>query len=126
MPSGEAPDLEASDDGAPDHEFPDVSHIRNHDDFVEAVFAVVADIPPGCALTYGQVAAAFGSRSARGVGKVMANYGGDLPWWRVVRSGGFPPSGHEDRALEHYLAEDTPMVSLPGGRYRLARTALLL
>lgn len=93
--------------------------------FAEAVLAVVADIPPGCALSYGQVAAILGSKSARGVGRVMAQSGHAVPWWRVVRSGGHPPSGHEERALEHYEAENTPLVRLSGGRYRLAREALL-
>ncbi|MFZ4894746.1 MGMT family protein [Plantibacter sp. Mn2098] len=98
--------------------------IRTSDDFTEAVLAVVAEIPEGCALTYGQVAAVIGSRSARGVGRVMAHYGHSVAWWRVVRSGGFPPLGHEEIAREHYEAEDTPLVELSGGRYRLARTAL--
>ena len=93
--------------------------------FAEAVLAVVADIPEGCALSYGQVAAIIGSRSARGVGRVMAQYGHAVPWWRVVRSGGLPPTGHEERALEHYEAEGTPIVRMSGGRYRLDREALL-
>lgn len=92
--------------------------------FAEAVLAVVADIPEGCALSYGQVAAIIGSRSARGVGRVMAQYGHAVPWWRVVRSGGLPPTGHEERALEHYEAEGTPIVRMSGGRYRLGREAL--
>lgn len=98
---------------------------RSADAFAEAVLAVVADIPEGCALSYGQVASIIGSKSARGVGRVMAHYGHAVPWWRVVRSGGFPPTGHEDRAREHYEAEGTPLVPLSGGRYRLAREALL-
>ena len=40
--------------------------------FVEAVLVVVADIPPGCVATYGDVAAILGSRGARAVGQVMA------------------------------------------------------
>lgn len=95
------------------------------DGFAAAVLAVVADIPEGCALSYGQVAEILGSKSARGVGRVMAHSGHTVPWWRVVRSGGYPPSGHEERALQHYEAEGTPVVRLGGGRYRLAREALL-
>jgi len=97
----------------------------NGDDFAEAVLAVVADIPEGCALSYGQVASIIGSKSARGVGRVMAHYGHAVPWWRVVRSGGHPPTGHEAQALEHYEAEGTPIVQLGDGRYRLGREALL-
>lgn len=79
-------------------------------DFGAAVADVVRSIPPGHVMTYGDVAAALGSRASRAVGKVMAHEGADLPWWRVVRSGGHPPIRHEARALEHYRAEGTPLV----------------
>lgn len=88
-------------------------------DFVSRVLDVVADIPPGSAMAYGDVAASLGSRAARAVGQVMARYGSDVAWWRVVRSSGHPPIGHEDRALEHYLAESTPLVHSPTGTYRV-------
>ncbi|UOE42532.1 MGMT family protein [Agromyces larvae] len=77
--------------------------------FVEAVLAVVADIPAGRVATYGDIAALLGSRGARAVGQVMARYGSDVPWWRVVRAGGRPPAGHAERAREHYAAEGTPL-----------------
>lgn len=73
--------------------------------FVDAVLAVVADIPAGRVATYGDVAALLGSRGARAVGQVMARYGSDVPWWRVVRAGGRPPSGHAASARPHYEAE---------------------
>lgn len=79
------------------------------DDFVGRVLEVVADIPAGRVMTYGDVAAAIGSRAARAVGTVMAHYGGDVPWWRVVRASGHPPVDHESRALEYYRAESTPL-----------------
>ncbi|MBM7505598.1 MGMT family protein [Agromyces aurantiacus] len=82
---------------------------RNGDAFVEAVLAVVADIPPGRVMTYGDVAAVLGSRAARAVGQVMARYGHAVPWWRVVRAGGRPPAGHAERAREHYDAEGVPL-----------------
>jgi alkylated DNA nucleotide flippase Atl1 len=46
----------------------------------------------------------------------MAHYGEDAPWWRVIRAGGHPPVGHEERALVHYRAEGTRLVgpALPG------------
>lgn len=78
-------------------------------DFAGAVLAIVDDIPPGRVMTYGDVAAELGSRGARAVGRVMATEGSSLPWWRVVRADGRPPSGHEDAALEHYRAEGTPL-----------------
>ncbi|AWB96124.1 DNA-binding protein [Agromyces badenianii] len=79
------------------------------DGFVEAVLVVVADIPPGRVATYGDIAALLGSRGARAVGQVMARYGADSPWWRVVRAGGRPPAGHAERARQHYDAEGTPL-----------------
>lgn len=79
-------------------------------DFAEAVLDVVAGIPEGQAMAYGDVAAAIGSRAPRAVGAVMAYYGGGVPWWRVVRASGHPAAGHERRALEHYRSEGTPLL----------------
>ncbi|RWZ64412.1 DNA-binding protein [Labedella populi] len=92
------------------------------DDFVEEVLAVAAAIPPGHVMSYGSIAAALGSRSARGVGRVMAHAGHSVPWWRVVRSGGLPPIGLEVTARPHYEEEGTPLVDTPTG-YRIARSA---
>jgi len=89
------------------------------DDFVSRVLAVVDDIPPGFVMTYGDVAAALGSRAARAVGTVMAHYGSEVTWWRVVRAGGHPATGHEVRALEHFRAESTPMKPIAAGGYRV-------
>lgn len=88
------------------------------DDFVTRVLAVVENIPAGRVMTYGDVAAAVGSRAARAVGQVMARYGSEVPWWRVVRAGGHPPTCHEARALEHYESEATPLVPR-GDDYRI-------
>ena len=92
--------------------------------FVEAVLVVVADIPPGRVATYGDIAAILGSRGARAVGQVMARYGSDVPWWRVVRAGGRPPSGHAAAARPHYEREGTPLVATTdddGYRIAIAR-----
>ena len=70
-------------------------------------------------MAYGEVAAAMGSRAARAVGTVMAHYGSDVPWWRVVRASGHPPIDHEARALEHYRAEGTPLRWSRDGVYRV-------
>ncbi|PZQ90569.1 MAG: DNA-binding protein [Leifsonia xyli] len=80
------------------------------EDFLAAVLDQVAQIPEGRVMSYGEVAAAIGSRSARGVGQVMAYAGGEVPWWRVVRASGHPAIDHERRALEHYRAEGTPLL----------------
>jgi Predicted methylated DNA-protein cysteine methyltransferase len=95
-----------------------------HPDFVEAVLDVVAAIPPGSVMTYGDVAAVLGSRAARAVGNVMALYGAEVPWWRVIRASGHAAAGHEERAFEHFRAEGTPLVTTSDGyrvNLRLAR-----
>lgn len=93
-------------------------------DFVEAVLEVVADIPSGSVMTYGDVAAVLGSRAARAVGNVMALYGSEVPWWRVIRSSGLPPIAHEEQALPHYESEGTALVTTRDGykvNLRMAR-----
>ena len=92
--------------------------------FVASVLDIVDSIPAGRVMTYGDVAAVLGSRGARLVGQVMSHYGADVAWWRVIRAGGQPPVEHEQRALQHYLAEQTPLVQAPGAdTYRVAPAA---
>ncbi|MDR0849223.1 MAG: MGMT family protein [Propionibacteriaceae bacterium] len=53
------------------------------------VEALVADIPCGRVMTYGDVAAMCGyPGAARRVGAIAQEGGSELPWHRVVRSGG--------------------------------------
>ncbi|AZZ55971.1 MGMT family protein [Rathayibacter iranicus] len=87
-------------------------------DFATAVLDVVAAIPPGHVMAYGDIAAVLGTRAARAVGTVLARYGSDVAWWRVVRSSGAPALGHESSARAEYLREGTPLVVTPTG-YRV-------
>ena len=73
-------------------------------EFADDVLDVVDQIPEGMVMTYGDIADLLGRGGARGVGTVMARYGSDVPWWRVVRAGGGFPQGLEDEALAHYRA----------------------
>jgi methylated-DNA-protein-cysteine methyltransferase-like protein len=58
---------------------------------------VIAAIPAGAVVSYGQVAARAGSPgAARAVGNVLSNHEG-LPWWRVVHSDGQLIPGQEER-----------------------------
>ncbi len=82
-------------------------------DFAEAVLDLVEQIPPARVLTYGDVAELVGRGGARAVGTVMSRFGGAVPWWRVIRAGGLPPQGLEDRALAHYREEGTALVGGP-------------
>lgn len=78
-------------------------------EYAERVLEVAELIPPGRVMTYGDVAEWLGEGGPRQVGRVMALYGGAVPWWRVVRADGRPLPGHEPRALGHYRAEGTPL-----------------
>lgn len=55
---------------------------------LERVRAIVTAIPPGQTLSYGEVAELAGLRSARLVGRILAEDGHDLPWHRVLRADG--------------------------------------
>ncbi len=57
--------------------------------FSERVFEIVARIPRGHVVTYGQIAERLGlPRGARQVGWAMRNCPSDLPWHRVVNASG--------------------------------------
>lgn len=95
-------------------------------DYTDAVLQVVAAIPPGRVMTYGDVAWTFGRPGARAVGMVMRYHGAGTPWWRVVRAGGHPPTGLEAEARTHYEQEGTPLLlasTLAGYRVDLPRAA---
>ncbi|MGI8393612.1 MGMT family protein [Leucobacter sp. W1038] len=96
-------------------------------EFVDAVLDVVARIPAGRVMTYGDIAESLGSNSPRGVGRVMALYGHAVAWWRVVPASGHPPQGHSRLALPRYLEEGTPLRGpLVPGEYRIALSAARL
>ncbi len=71
-------------------------------DFSSRVEALVAQIPRGKVMTYGQLAALCGSpRAARIVGGI-AHFGDpDLPWQRVVNKQGGLASGYPGGRLAH-------------------------
>lgn len=82
-------------------------------EYAERVLDVVELIPPGRVMTYGDVAEWLGEGGPRQVGRVMSAYGAAVPWWRVVRSDGALLPGHEQRALDGYRAEGTPLREAP-------------
>ncbi|NJQ15098.1 cysteine methyltransferase [Streptomyces bohaiensis] len=89
-------------------------------DYADRVLTWAEAVPPGRVLTYGDIAGLIGQGGPRQVGRVMATYGGAVPWWRVVRADGLPLPGQERRALEHYRAESTPLRDLvPGSPTRV-------
>ena len=76
-------------------------------DYAERVLDVADRIPPGRVMTYGDVAEWLEEGGPRQVGRVMALYGGAVPWWRVIRADGVLLPGHELEALGHYREEGT-------------------
>ncbi|MFP4635091.1 MAG: MGMT family protein [Nitriliruptoraceae bacterium] len=70
------------------------------------VLAVVAATRPGEVLTYGEVAVEAGAPgAARAVGRVLAEHGRAVPWWRVVASSGRLVPGAEEEHAERLRAE---------------------
>ena len=88
------------------------------EDYVEAVLALVEQVPAGRVTTYGALAAAVGTGGPRQVGRVMSTYGGPVPWWRVVRADGSPAACHDGEALALLRAEGAPL--RPSGRLDMA------
>lgn len=79
------------------------------EDYVDAVLEIVARIPTGKVLAYGDVAEMLGTGGPRQVGFVMSRYGSSVPWWRVIRASGEPPSCHGGEADRYYRREQTPL-----------------
>lgn len=71
----------------------------------ERVRDVVASIPPGKVLSYGDVAKRAGVSSPRLVGRIMSEDAADLPWHRVLRANGTVAEHLRERQLEALRAE---------------------
>jgi len=84
------------------------------------VLAVVAAIPRGKVMTYGDVAEYMGEGGARAVGGVMRRHGGGVPWHRVVLADGRPAQTCLELATGLLVDDETPMTS-DGSRVDLAR-----
>jgi alkylated DNA nucleotide flippase Atl1 len=88
------------------------------DDYTELVLSLVEQIPRGQVATYGDIAEMVGRGGPRQVGHVMAQFGGGVPWWRVVRADGRPARSLEKRGLTLLKADQTP---IKGDRVDMAR-----
>jgi alkylated DNA nucleotide flippase Atl1 len=94
--------------------------------FAERVLDLVAAIPAGRVMAYGDIAAALQEAGPRQVGAVMSRWGGGVPWHRVVRADGRPAQGHEGAALALLREEGAPLrpggdrVDLPAARWQPA------
>ena len=80
--------------------------------FARRVLDVVDRIPRGRVLSYGDVAELVGAGSGRAVGTVMARYGAEVPWHRVLHADGTCATHKTDRQLEMLRAEGVPVTGL--------------
>jgi methylated-DNA-protein-cysteine methyltransferase-like protein len=72
----------------------------DREEYVEAVLTTVESIPVGRVATYGDIAAYVGQGGPRQVGAIMREYGGGVPWWRVIRASGVPADEVGDEQIQ--------------------------
>jgi methylated-DNA-protein-cysteine methyltransferase related protein len=72
----------------------------------ERILQCVESIPPGRVMTYGDVAEYVGSRAPRLVGRVLAEDGGTVPWYRVL---------HADGTFAHHLRDEQRQLLIAEG-----------
>ena len=90
--------------------------ITDMNQFFEQVYAVVAQIPYGKVVSYGQIARILGNpRAARQVGRAMRCCHEHLPWQRVVMADG-SVTGGAFAAERRARLEAEGVVFLPDGR----------
>lgn len=89
---------------------------------VERILRVVECLPRSRCATYKTVGLVAGE-SPRTVGKVMALWGGDVPWWRVCNAQGLIP-GHEERTRPHWESEGLLDPSAENTRADLGRAGI--
>ncbi|TXG78205.1 DNA methyltransferase [Patescibacteria group bacterium] len=90
--------------------------------FRDRVCALVAGIPSGRVMSYGQIAALCGSpRAARIVGGI-AHYGDpSLPWQRVVKADGSLAEGYYGGVAGHQTDLEAEGVTFSGGKVDMSR-----
>ena len=79
--------------------------------FAEEVLDLVATIPPGYAMSYGDIARVLGSGGPRQVAQTMSRFGSGVPWWRVVRADGTPAVPVAVQAWALLRSDGIPMTS---------------
>ncbi|MGW4366225.1 MGMT family protein [Nocardia takedensis] len=89
---------------------------------IENVRDLVARIPVGAVVTYGDIAAAAGLSTPRTVGWIMRTDSADLPWHRVIGAAGRPAAHLAQRQLRLLAEEGVPIrdgrVDLRAARFR--------
>ena len=93
---------------------------------VEHVRELVASIPRGAVVTYGDIAAAAGLSTPRTVGWIMRTDSADLPWHRVIGASGRPAAHLAGKQLARLAEEGVRIhdgrVDLRSARHELMRS----
>lgn len=94
---------------------------ENEGNFFSGVYGLVAQIPRGRVVSYGQIARELGMpRGARQVGWAMRRCPEALQWQRVVKDNGeIAGGGHAD--FRRMLLEEECVEFLPDGRVDMAK-----
>jgi len=91
-------------------------------DFKERVEAIVAQIPKGRVMTYGQLAALCGNaRAARIVGGIAHFGDSNLPWQRVVNKKGGLASGYPGGREGHKAHLEQEGVKIEGNHVEVEK-----
>jgi O-6-methylguanine DNA methyltransferase len=77
--------------------------------FARRVLDAVDRIPRGKVMSYGDVAEFIGGGSARAVGRVMATWGSEVPWHRVLHNDGTCATHKADHQLDLLRRERVPI-----------------
>lgn len=86
---------------------------RVHKQFKDNVYAIVAAIPKGRVMTYGQIATLCGHPNAARIVGGIAHWGDpNLPWQRVVKMDGSLAEGYPGGTTGHAQALKTDGVSV--------------
>ncbi len=85
-----------------------MSDAKSNDSFKARVYAIVAQIPEGRLMTYGDIAGYCGQAYAARVVGGLAHFGpSELPWHRVVnRFGGLASGFHGGREVQAQLLKN--------------------
>jgi alkylated DNA nucleotide flippase Atl1 len=78
-------------------------------EFAHRVLDAVDKIPWGRVMSYSDVAEYVGAGGARAVGTVMARWGGEVPWHRVLHNDGSCAAHKADYQLSLLRSEGVPM-----------------
>jgi methylated-DNA-protein-cysteine methyltransferase-like protein len=85
--------------------------------FFDAVYEIVALIPRGRVISYGQIARILGRpRAAREVGWAMSGCPDGLPWQRVVMKDGSIAGGSVLSEMRRSLLTEDGVTFLPNGK----------